>query len=153
MSRFNVDWDAPPGVGDPQPGDLDLEPASDHALGRHAREPARTISTSISVLKPCASMIASVPPSRLPASNSRARRRSGLGLRLRLHALTFLYLALGYFLAVARLRYKPPSRISKRAQRRPLVREIARRHPIVIYAAGGPTFGHIGPILDPPPPR
>ncbi len=43
--------------------------------------PARTISTSISTVKPCASMIASVQPSRQEASNSSARRRVAGGLR------------------------------------------------------------------------
>ena len=35
-------------------------------------------------VNPCASIIASVQPSRQEASSSSARRRSGLGLRLRL---------------------------------------------------------------------
>jgi hypothetical protein len=42
-----------------------------------------TSSTIMPIEKPCASMIASVQPSRQEASNSSARRRSGLGLRLR----------------------------------------------------------------------
>ena len=46
--------------------------------------PARTSSTISSTVKPCANMIASVQPSRLAASNSSARRRSGLGPRVRL---------------------------------------------------------------------
>jgi hypothetical protein len=45
--------------------------------------PARIRSTSMSTMKPCVGSIASVMPSRLPASNSRARRRLGLGPRLR----------------------------------------------------------------------
>jgi hypothetical protein len=46
--------------------------------------PARKSSINASTVKPCASITASVQPSRLAASNSSARRWSGLGPRLRL---------------------------------------------------------------------
>jgi hypothetical protein len=69
-----------PASGDPHPRDLDPMLARDHALGRHAREPGVDDLDHLPVLKPCASIIASVQPSRQEASNSRARRRVGLGM-------------------------------------------------------------------------
>jgi hypothetical protein len=68
----------PPGIGDPHPDNLDRPLASMHGLGRRRRRPSCTRSTSISIVKPCASMIASVTPSGLPASNRSARCHSAL---------------------------------------------------------------------------
>jgi hypothetical protein len=49
--------------------------------------PARTSSTICAIVKPWASIIVSVQPWRHEASNSSARRRSGLGRRRRVRAL------------------------------------------------------------------
>jgi hypothetical protein len=57
--------------------DLDRLAARDHALGGCCREFVAVHSTISSGAKPCASMIASVQPSRLAASNSSAAAVSG----------------------------------------------------------------------------
>ena len=59
-----------------------LPPATTRSLDA-LTSPPRTRSTVCATVKPCASMIASVQPSWQVASNSRARRRSGLGWRRR----------------------------------------------------------------------
>jgi hypothetical protein len=66
-------------LGDLQVGDFDHTFADNYAVA----SPSRTRSTICMTERPCANKIASVQPSRLAASSSSARRRSGLGTRLR----------------------------------------------------------------------
>ena len=68
----------PPGVSYSHADNLDRPPASMHNLRLRGREPSRTRTINISIVKPCASKIASVQPCDEPASNLSARRWSAL---------------------------------------------------------------------------
>jgi hypothetical protein len=64
----------PPRLRDPHAGDLDRLAAADTRSAFAVASPARVSSTICLMVKPRASMIASVQPSRQEASNSSARR-------------------------------------------------------------------------------
>jgi hypothetical protein len=73
----------PPGVSYSHADNLDRTAASMHDLRRRVASPPRTRTINISIVKPCASKIASVQPCDKPASKLSARRWSALSSAFR----------------------------------------------------------------------